>query len=154
MSALSLFVGGWTDRKGYFGLLRTITITVVVIVPLLRPPCIVPNQNLFLCAVHRTKSTMRHFTLMKLLTVSSFASSPDKTTPSSSARTTPSSSPPTAQMATVVPEPATANNNVDNGRRAALYSFLFTTTAAFVPKKSAQALDMDAFVNSQVCRLS
>jgi hypothetical protein len=111
-------------------------------------------KSLSLCGTFN-KSTMRHFTLMKLLTVSSFAASPDKKTPSSSARTTPSRpAPPTAQIATVVPEPAVTatNDNVDNGRRTALYSVLFTTTAAFVPKKSAQALDMDAFVNSQVCR--
>jgi hypothetical protein len=97
---------------------------------------------------------MRHFTLMKLLTVSSFAVSPDK--PTSSSRNALQQTSP-AQFATVVSETAqqAAIDSTDNGRRMALYSLLFTSTSAafFVVPKSAKALDMDAFVNSEVCSL-
>jgi hypothetical protein len=95
---------------------------------------------------------MRHFTLMKLLTVSSFAVSPDKKPMTSS----PQQTVPAHQIATttVVPETAqqAAIDNTDNGRRMALFSVLFTSTsAAFFVPKSVGALDMDAFANSQVC---
>jgi hypothetical protein len=93
---------------------------------------------------------MRHFTLMKLLTVSSFAVSPDKKPMTSSRQQTA----PAPIATTVVPETAqqAAIDNTDNGRRMALFSILFTSTsAAFFVPKSVGALDMDAFANSQVC---
>jgi hypothetical protein len=100
---------------------------------------------------------MRHFTLMKLLTVSSFAVSPDKPT---SSRNALQQTAPAHQIANVVVPETTAQqaaiiDSTDNGRRMALYSLLFTSTSAafFVVPKSAKALDMDAFVNSEVCSL-